>query len=62
MPTLKWENLLINKCPKCGKDFALSNFDKPSKMFTHACGFKIKEETFKRITRSQVVKRVGFDK
>lgn len=46
---MNWHNLDKNKCPACNKDL-LPAWNPEKKMFICKCGFKIKEETFKRMT------------
>lgn len=50
---MNWQNLKINKCPKCDKSL-ISNFWTMYGMIHHKCGFKISEKRYQQIVSSQV--------
>ena len=58
---MNWTNLKKNKCPHCGKDL-VGAFRPGQNMFVCKCGFKIKPDTFKKLTGKIVSKEIGEDK
>lgn len=55
MNKLKWDNLKINKCPQCNKDFMKGvtlSFD--HQMMAHNCGFQIGQRRYKEIVNNMV--------
>lgn len=62
MQNLKWDNLLLNKCPKCNRGFTATHYNKVTKMFTHPCGFKITELRFKELTTKKTIGFIGEDR
>lgn len=55
---MNWNNLQLNKCPNCDKDFVFGLATYPSKEYgqvlTHPCGFKISERRYSQIVSNQV--------
>lgn len=51
---MKWNNLKVNKCPKCNKDMSRAKFDKELKTIICGCGFKIKEKRMAEIVSDKV--------
>lgn len=50
-----WQNLKLNKCPNCGKDFGKSaGFS--AIMIECSCGFKIGFKRMEQIISSQITK------
>lgn len=45
---MNWNNLMKNKCPKCGKELDFKS-DKDMMMCTISCGFMIETENMKKI-------------
>jgi DNA-directed RNA polymerase subunit RPC12/RpoP len=54
---MKWQNLKQNKCPRCGKDFALV-MPSQTPLLNCSCGFKIGYARFEEITTSQAKQSV----
>jgi hypothetical protein len=58
---LYWNNLKMNFCPNCDKDFVgatrIENTPQ-DKILIHKCGFKIRERVFSRIVNSMITKEL----
>jgi hypothetical protein len=52
---MNWHNLKKNRCPKCGKDWAL-DLTTVDGLLVHGCGFKIREKRYKEIVSSMIVR------
>lgn len=51
---MKWDNLKLNKCPQCNKDFSEKSFNRLTMMIICDCGFKIAEERMRTIVTDRV--------
>lgn len=62
MKDLVWNNLKVNKCPECNKDFMRGLTTVPvsgkGNLLAHECGFKIFERTYSRIVNSQITQEI----
>lgn len=52
--TLKWNNLKINKCPQCDREFGSLSFSVPKKVSCFNCHFTISERRFSEIVNSKI--------
>ena len=64
---MKWNNLKINKCPKCNKDWSLTLKEEKTgafglKMLIHDCGFKIYERRYREILQSTISKNIDSER
>lgn len=59
---LKWGNLKLNKCPKCGKTFDSESFRTPGIIACSNkmpwCDFRIRETRYSQIVNSQITARI----
>ena len=51
---MNWNNLKLNKCPQCNKDF-MHGLDLSIRgMMKHSCGFMIRESRYTQIVSNQI--------
>ena len=52
---MNWNNLKLNKCPQCNKDF-MHGLDLSIRgMMKHSCGFMIRESRYSQIVSNQIM-------
>ena len=53
---MNWNNLAVNKCPQCNKDF-MKGLGRIGMLMTHPCGFKINELKYTEIVNNIISKK-----
>lgn len=51
---MNWQNLKINKCPKCNADFGYLAYSEPNFITCPKCKFRISHKRFSELVNAQV--------